>query len=116
MATQKQINAEQLSDALISMISDIGDYRSKNLEVLNERQSKLLDSIALAGAQLTRIAISMPAKKKDDYLAQNLIDGIKFNMGVILPRTEMNCTNQLFNSYAKFISLARDVLDKYLHY
>ena len=116
MATQKQINAEQLTDALISMMSDIEDYRSKNLEVLTERQSKLLDSIALAGMQLVRIAISMPAKKKDDYLAQNLIDGIKFNMGVILPKSELNCTNQLFNSYATFISIARDVLDKYLHY
>ena len=115
MATKKQQNAEEMLDVFLNVMDSIRDYRQRNANNLTERQNRLLDSLSIDGMKLVQISIIMPPKKKDEFLVSNLINGIKYNLSIILGSNEMNCMNPLYGSFAVFISVAKEILDNYLH-
>ena len=115
MATQKQINAYQMMGVFTQMISTIKNHRGANNDTLSKYQHRLLDTIIEDGAKLVQIAMDMPSKKEIGNNASELLNDMKYNLMDILPVREMNPMNALYGSYLVFISVAKDVLDKYLH-
>lgn len=115
MATQKQINANQLMVSLMDLIHAIKIHRGSNNELLSSFQHRLLDSLIEDGMALVKISMDMPYKKDVGDRVAKLTERIKYNMMDILPAREMNPMNSLYGKYLVFISVAKDVLDKYLH-
>lgn len=115
MATQKQINANQMMEVFIQMIHAIKIHRGSNNDTLSKFQHRLLDTTIEDGAKLIQIAMNMPPKKEIGNSASEILNDMKYNMMDILPVREMNPMNALYGAYLVFISVAKDVLDKYLH-
>ena len=115
MSTQKQINANQLMVTLMDLIHEIKIHRSSKFDELTKYQHRLLDNVIDSGAKLTQISMDMPSKKEIGDTVSKLLNRMRYDMMDILPIREMNCMNSLYGKYLVFISVARDVLDKYLH-
>lgn len=115
MSTQKQINANQMMIALMDLILEIKIHRASKFEELTKYQHKLLDNVIDNGSILVHISMDMPSKKEIGGTVAKLVNRMKYDIMDILPVREMNCMNSLYRKYLVFISVAKDVLDKYLH-
>lgn len=115
MATQKQINSNQMMVALMDLIHAIKIHRGSNNELLSSFHHRLLDSLIEDSMALVQISMDMPTKKEVGDRVTKLTERIKYDMMDILPVREMNPMNALYGKYLVFISVAKDVLDKYLH-
>lgn len=115
MSTQKQINANQMMIALMDLIHEIKIYRGLKFEDLTKYQHKLLDNVIDSGSILVHISMDMPSKKEIGGSVSKLVNRMKYDMMDILSVREMNCMNSLYGKYLVFISVAKDVLDKYLY-
>lgn len=115
MSTQKQINANQMMITLMDLIHEIKIYRGSKFDELTKYQHKLLDNVIDNGMILTHISMDMPSKKEIGGAVTKLVNRMKYDMMDILPVREMNCMNSLYGKYLVFISVTKDVLDKYLH-
>lgn len=115
MSTQKQINANQMMITLMDLIHEIKIYRGSKFDELTKYQHKLLDNVIDSGMILTHISMDMPSKKEIGGAVTKLVNRMKYDMMDILPVREMNCMNSLYGKYLVFISVTKDVLDKYLH-
>mgnify|MGYP003401260300 FL=1 len=115
MSTQKQINANQLMITLMDLIHEIKIHRASKFDELTKYQHRLLDNVIDSGAILTHISMDMPPKKEIGGTVSKLLNRMRYDIMDILPIREMNCMNSLYGKYLVFISVARDVLDKYLH-
>lgn len=115
MSTQKQINANQLMVTLMDLIHEVKIHRASKFEELTKYQHRLLDNVIDSGAILTHISMDMPPKKEIGGTVSKLLNRMRYDMMDILHVREMNCMNSLYGKYLVFISVARDVLDKYLH-
>lgn len=115
MCTQKQINSNQMMTTLMDLIREIKTHRASKFEELTEYQHRLLDNVIDSGTKLVHISMDMPSKKEIGDTASKLLSSMRYDMMEILPVREMNCMNSLYGKYLVFISVAKDVLDKYLH-
>lgn len=115
MSTQKQINANQLMMTLMDLIHEVKIHRASKFDELTKYQHRLLDNVIDSGMKLTHISMDMPYKKEIGDTVTKLLNRMRYDMMDILPVREMNCMNSLYGKYLVFISVARDVLDKYLH-
>ena len=115
MSTQKQINANQMMITLMDLIHEIKNYRASKFEELTKYQHRLLDNIMDNGSILVHISMDMPSKKEIGGAVSKLLNRIRYDIMDILPVKEMNCMNSLYGRYLVFISVVKDVLDKYLH-
>lgn len=114
MATQKQRNSQEMLITLMEFIHAIKIHRGSNFEVLTKYQHRTLDGAIEDATKLVQISMEMPTKKEVGDRVQKILERIRYNMMDVLPVREMNCMNQLYGKYLVFISVARDVLDKYL--
>lgn len=115
MRTQKQINANQMMMTLMDLIHEIKIYRASKFDELTKYQHKLLDNVIDNGMTLTHISMDMSPKKEIGETVSKLMNRMKYDMMDILSIREMNCMNSLYGKYLVFISVTKDVLDKYLH-
>ena len=115
MSTQKQINANQLMITLMDLIHEVKIHRASKFDELTKYQHRLLDNVIESGAILTHISMDMPSKKEIGDTVSKLLNRMRYDIMDILPVREMNCMSSLYGKYLVFISVARDVLDKYLH-
>lgn len=115
MSTQKQINANQLMITLMDLIHEIKIHRASKFDELTKYQHRLLDNVIDSGMILTHISMDMPSKKEIGGTVSKLVNRMRYDMMDILSVKEMNCMNSLYGKYLVFISVAKDVLDKYLH-
>lgn len=114
MATQKQINANQMMVVLANMIKAIKIHRASNNDTLSSFQHRLLDTLIEDGTKLVLITMDMPPKKEIGNSVSKIFDNMKYNMMDILPADERNPMNKLYGDYLVFNSVAKDILDKYL--
>ena len=115
MSTQKQINANQMILTLMALIHEIKIHRASKFDELTKYQHKLLDNVIDSGMILAHISMDMPSKKEIGGTVSKLVNRMKYDIMDILPAREMSCMNSLYGKYLVFISVAKDVLDKYLH-
>lgn len=115
MASQKERNSNEMTIALMDFIHEIKIHRGSNIEVLTKYQHRVLDGTIEDAMKLIQISIDMPSKKEVGDRVAKIIERIRYNMMDVLPIREMNCMNPLYRKYLVFISVAKDVLDKYLH-
>lgn len=115
MASQKERNSNEMTIALMDFIHEIKIHRGSNIEVLTKYQHRVLDGTIEDAMKLIQISIDMPSKKEVGDRVAKIIERIRYNMMDVLSIREMNCMNPLYRKYLVFISVAKDVLDKYLH-
>lgn len=115
MTTQKQINANQMMLALMDLIHEVKIHRGAKFNEITKYQHRLLDNVIDSASKLVHISMDMPSKKEIGDTASKLLNRMRYDMMDILPVREMNCMNSLYGKHLVFISVARDVLDKYLH-
>lgn len=115
MASQKERNSNEMTIALMDFIHEIKIHRGSNIEVLTKYQHRVLDGTIEDAMKLIQISIDMASKKEVGDRVAKIIERIRYNMMDVLPIREMNCMNPLYRKYLVFISVAKDVLDKYLY-
>lgn len=115
MSTQKQINANQMMIALMDLNHEVKIHRAAKFNEITKYQHRLLDNVIDSGMKLVQISMDMPSKKEIGDTASKLLNRMRYDMMDILPVREMNCMNSLYGKHLVFVSVARDVLDKYLH-
>lgn len=115
MTTQKQINANQMMLALMDLIHEVKIHRGAKFNEITKYQHRLLDNVIDSGTKLVHISMDMPSKKEIGDTVSKLLNRMRYDMMDILPVREMNYMNSLYGKHLAFISVARNVLDKYLH-
>lgn len=115
MSTQKQINANQMMLALMDLNHEVKIHRAAKFNEITKYQHRLLDNVIDSGMKLVQISMDMPSKREIGDTASKLLNRMRYDMMDILPVREMNCMNSLYGKHLVFVSVARNVLDKYLH-